>query len=67
MERKLVDVAVAAKILSVSDDTIRRMLVDPDSPLQGARISKRSIRVYRESVYNVLKEMRIDKDANTAI
>ena len=41
VKMKLIDIQVAAQKLSVSPSTIRRMIKDPDCPLEGVNVSRR--------------------------
>ena len=54
---KLIEVHIAAKRLSVSETTIRRMIVDPDSPLEAVRVSKKLIRVTAESLERCMNQI----------
>jgi len=54
---KLIEVQVAAKRLSVSEMTIRRMIVDPDSPLEAVRVGKKLIRVTVESLEKCIERV----------
>ena len=47
---KLIEISVAIKKLSVSESTIRRMIRDPDCPLQGIRVYRGVIRIPIESL-----------------
>lgn len=63
---KLVDVAIAAKKLSVSERTVYRMLEDRASPLQGVRVYKSAIRVIYDSIDMCLKPICKDYEDNSA-
>ena len=54
---KLIEVHIAAKRLSVSETTIRRMIVDPGCPLQAVRVSRRLIRVTSESLERCINQI----------
>ena len=53
-EMKLIEVSVAAQKLAVSEKTIRRMIVDPNCPLEAVRVYRGAIRVSMESLERCL-------------
>lgn len=55
-KRELVEVSVAAKMLNVSDRTIRRYLKDENHALKEVRIAKRTVRVCKKSIEMLMHE-----------
>lgn len=54
---KMIEISVAATRLGVSESTVRRMIVDPLSPLRAVRIYRGGIKVIPESVDECFKEI----------
>lgn len=54
---KPIDISVAANRLGVSESTVRRMIVDPRSPLRAVRVYRGAIKVISESVDECFKKI----------
>ena len=64
MPERLLEITVVAKRLNCSYNTVRSMLEDPDNPLKGVKISKKSIRVIESSIDDLLRDRLMDGEAN---
>jgi hypothetical protein len=61
---RLLEVQVVAKRLAVCPRTIRRMILDPGSPLRGVRVYQRHYRVIASSVEDLLRDREIRPEDN---
>lgn len=52
---RLISTQKAATRLDVSENTIRRMIEDPDNPLKGCRLFRSVIRVIEDSIEDAIK------------
>jgi DeoR/GlpR family transcriptional regulator of sugar metabolism len=59
---KLIDIDQAARRLSVSPSTVRRMLRTRGCPLQACRVHKGCIRIVEESVEQLIR-LRVEEFA----
>lgn len=58
MAEKLLEVSVVARRLTVSVDTVRRMIKDENSPLKGVRIGKKCFRIFESTVETILEQRK---------
>jgi predicted DNA-binding transcriptional regulator AlpA len=58
---KLLDIQQTARRLSVSESTVRRMITDPDCPLQACRLHKGCIRVVEQSIDALISARMVEK------
>lgn len=61
MPDKLVDVAVVARRLNVSSQTVLRMVKDGSSPLKGVKVYRKGYKVYESSVEDLLRQKEVKK------
>ena len=52
---KLISVQKTAKRLDVSENTVRRMITDPQSPLKGCWLRGSVVRVVEESIEEAIR------------
>ena len=58
LSEKLLEVSVVARRLTISVDTVRRLIKDADSPLKGIRVGKKCFRVFESSVETFIESRK---------